>query len=191
MDKSIDDIKTELWDKHDIDSMDAGHDFDEPVKWSYAVGRLVERMEAQLEGETVVQAHEWLSGPALFQTDLPSVFTTHATVLGRALSNADYDLQGAVESNSIEQSLAAEYGVKPKHQIEKAAAEQSEVFTTVSKTTGKEATAVLEVEPDVILSNGFNVEDFPSLEELSYDHTQKKEHVTEFLREPTSNLTMM
>jgi len=182
MDKSIDDIKTELWDKHDIDSMDAGHDFDEPVKWSYAVGRLVERMEAQLEGETVVQAHEWLSGPALFQTDLPSVFTTHATVLGRALSNADYDLQGAVESNSIEQSLAAEYGVKPKHQIEKAAAEQSEVFTTVSKTTGKEATAVLEVEPDVILSNGFNVEDFPSLEELSYDHTQKKEHVTEFLR---------
>ena len=52
----------------------------------------------------------------------------------------------------------------------------------MSKTTGKEATAVLEVEPDVILSNGFNVEDFPSLEELSYDHTQKKEHVTEFLR---------
>jgi len=182
MDKDIDDIKTELWNEYDVDSMDAGHDFDEPVKWSYAVGRLIKELEGRLEGETVVQAHEWLSGPALFQTDLPSVFTTHATVLGRALSNADFDLQSAVESDSIEQSLASEYGVKPKHQIEKAAAESSEVFTTVSKTTGEEATAVLGVEPDVILSNGFNVEDFPSLEELSYDHTQKKENVKEFLR---------
>jgi glycogen(starch) synthase len=182
MEKDIDDIKTELWNKYNVDSMEAGHDFDEPVKWSYAVGRLIEEIEGQLEGETVVQAHEWLSGPALFQTDLPSVFTTHATVLGRALSNADFDLQGAVKSDSIEQSLASEYGVKSKHQIEKAAAEDSEVFTTVSKTTGKEATAVLGVEPDVILSNGFNVDDFPSLEELSYEHTKKKEHVKEFLR---------
>ena len=182
LDRSIDDIKTELWNKHNVESMDAGHDFDEPVKWSYAVGRLIKELENQLEGDTVIQAHEWLSGPALFQTDLPSVFTTHATVLGRALSNADYDLQGSVDSDSIDQSLAGEYGVKAKHQIEKAAAESSEVFTTVSKTTGKEATAVLGVQPDVILSNGFNVEDFPSLEELSYDHTQKKENVKEFLR---------
>lgn len=182
MDKSIDDIKTELWNQHGVDSMDAGHDFDEPVKWSYAVGRLIKELEGQLEGETVVQTHEWLSGPALFQTDLPSVFTTHATVLGRALSNADFDLQGAVENDSIDQSLAGEYGVKAKHQIEKAAAEDSEVFTTVSKTTGKEATVVLELEPDVILSNGFNVDDFPSLEELSYEHTRKKEQVKEFLR---------
>lgn len=182
MEKDIDDIKTELWNEYGIDSMNAGHDFDEPVKWSYAVGRVIEELEAQLEGETVVQAHEWLSGPALFQTDLPSVFTTHATVLGRALSNADFDLQGAVEAGSIEQSLASDYGVKPKHQIEKTAAEESEVFTTVSKTTGKEATAVLGAEPDVILSNGFNVDDFPSLEELSYEHTRKKKDVKEFLR---------
>lgn len=182
MEKDIDDIKTELWNEYGIDSMNAGHDFDEPFKWSYAVGRVIEELEAQLEGETVVQAHEWLSGPALFQTDLPSVFTTHATVLGRALSNADFDLQGAVEAGSIEQSLASDYGVKPKHQIEKTAAEESEVFTTVSKTTGKEATAVLGAEPDVILSNGFNVDDFPSLEELSYEHTRKKKDVKEFLR---------
>lgn len=182
MDRSIDDIKTELWEEFDIDSMGAGHDFDEPVKWSYAVGRLIKELETELEGNTVLQAHEWLSGPAIFKSDLPSVFTTHATVLGRALSNADFDLQGAVDADNIDQSLASEYGVKAKHQIERAAAERSEVFTTVSKTTGKEATAVLGVEPDVILSNGFNVEDFPSLEELSYEHTRKKEHVKEFLR---------
>lgn len=182
MEKDIDEIKTELWDEYNIDSMDADHDFDEPVKWSYAVGKLIQKLENRFEGETVVQAHEWLSGPALFQTNLPSVFTTHATVLGRTLSNAEYDLQGAIEEGNIEQSLASEYGVKSKHQIEKAAAKDSEVFTTVSKNTGKEATAVLGVEPDVILSNGFNVDDFPSLEQLSYEHTKKKESVKEFLR---------
>ena len=182
LEKSIDEIKTELWNEHGIDSMEAGGDFEEPVKWSYAVGKLIQKLEEELEGETVVQAHEWLSGPALFQTDLPSVFTTHATVLGRALSNADFDLHGAVESGDVDDSLASDYGVKPKHQLEKTAAAEAEVFTTVSKTTGKEAEAVLDVKPDIILSNGFNVDDFPSLEELSYEHTKKKEHVKEFLR---------
>lgn len=182
MEKDVDEIKQELWEEYNVDSMEAGEDFEEPVKWSYAVGKLLEGLEKELEGETVVQAHEWLSGPALFQTELPSVFTTHATVLGRALSNSDFDLMGAVDSGNVDDSMASDYGVKAKHQVEKAAAENSEVFTTVSKTTGKEAEAVLGVEPDVILSNGFNVDDFPSLEELSYQHTKKKEHVKEFLR---------
>ncbi|MFB6144912.1 MAG: hypothetical protein ABEJ99_00220 [Candidatus Nanohaloarchaea archaeon] len=182
MEVSTDQIKEELWENYEIDSMNTGGDFDEPVRWSYAVGRLLKKLESEFDEDTVVQAHEWLSGPAIFQTEFPSVFTTHATVLGRALSNSDYDLQGAVERGNIEQGLASEYGVKAKHQVEKAAAENAEVFTTVSKTTGEEATAVLEVEPDIILPNGFNVEDFPSLEELSYEHTRKKEEVKQFLR---------
>lgn len=179
---SADHIKQELWEKHEIDSMETGHDFDEPVKWSYAVGRLIQELEKELEGETVVQAHEWLSGPALFDIESSKVFTTHATVLGRALSNSDYDLEGAVEAGKVDQSLASDYGVKAKHQVEKKAAEIADVFTTVSKNTGQEATAVLQTEPDKILPNGFNVEDFPSLEELSYQHTRKKENVKEFLK---------
>jgi len=181
MEKSANEIKEEMWGNHGIDSMNAGSDFDEPVKWSYAVGKLVQKLEAKQNGETVVQLHEWLSSPAMFQFDAPTVFTTHATVLGRALSNSDFDLLGAVEEGNIDDSLADEYGVKAKHQLEKAAAESSDAFTTVSKTTGKEAEAVLDTEPDQILPNGFNVEAYPSLEELSYNHTKKKEEMKEFL----------
>ncbi len=181
MDKSADEIKQEMWEEHGIDSMSAGNDFNEPIKWSYAVGKLIKKLEAKQEGETVVHLHEWLSSPAMFNFDAPTVFTTHATVLGRALSNSDFDLLGAVEEGHIDDSLAEEYGVKAKHQLEKAAAENSDAFTTVSKTTGREATAVLDTEPDKILPNGFNVEAYPSLEELSYNHTKKKKKMKEFL----------
>ncbi len=182
MEKSVDDIKKEMWEEYGIDSMGVGSDFDEPVKWSYAVGLLLDRLSTGMEGETVVHLHEWLSGPAMFECSAPMVFTTHATVLGRALSNSDFDLKGAVDEGDVDDSLAEKYGVKPKHQVEKTAAEEADVFTTVSKTTGKEAAAVLDVEPDIILPNGFNVDDFPSLEELSYQHTKKKENVKEFLQ---------
>ena len=179
---SIDDIKEELWKKYGVDSLNAPGDFDEPVKWSYSVGKLVGKLEENLQGETAVHLHEWLSGAALTGFESPAIFTTHATVLGRALSNSDYDLDKAINEGGIDDNLADEYGVKAKHQMEKASAREAEVFTTVSKTTGREAEAVLGVEPDVILSNGFNVEEYPSLEELSYNHTRKKEKMKNFLQ---------
>lgn len=182
LNKSIDDIKDELWNEYRIDSLNAPEDFDDPVRWSYSVGKLIGKLEESLEDETVVQLHEWLSGPALTGFESPSVFTTHATVLGRALSSSDFDLNKAIENDEIDDDLASKYGVGPKHEIEKMAAKNADVFTTVSKTTGKEASAVLDTEPDVILPNGFNVEDYPSLEELSYNHTTKKSKMKNFLQ---------
>jgi len=182
MEKSADEVKEEMYEEHGIDSLGAGEKFDGPVKWSYAAGKVISVLEDEMEGETVVQLHEWLSGPAILNFDSPSVFTTHATALGRVLSNSDYDLQKAVERGEVDDELAPEYGVKAKHQVEKMAAQQASVFTTVSKTTAHEAEAVLDREPDKILPNGFNVEEFPSLEELSYQHKQKKKKMKEFLK---------
>ena len=182
LEKDIDDIKEGLWKEHGIDSLNTGYEFDEPIRWSYAVGLLIDLLEENREGDTVVHLHEWLSGPAMFNFDSPSVFTTHATVLGRALSNSDYDLRKAVEQGNVDDSLAEEYGIKSKHQVEKTAAKESDVFTTVSKATGEEAEAVLDTRPDKILPNGFNVEEYPSLEELSYNHKEKKEELKSFLQ---------
>lgn len=182
LERPADEIKAELWEEYNIDSIQAGPDFDEPVRWSYAVGKLISELETELEGDSVVQLHEWLSGGAMFQFESPSVFTTHATVLGRALSNSDFDLKSAVDEGNVQDSLAEEFGVKSKHELEKASAKNSDVFTTVSKTTGREAEAVLDEKADKILPNGFNVEEYPSLEELSYNHTEKKSEMTDFLQ---------
>ena len=182
LDKDVDEIKTFLWEEYGVESLEAGRDFEEPLEWSYAVGKLIKKLEENMEGNTVVQLHEWLSGTAMHYFESPSVFTTHATVLGRALANSDFDLDGAVKEGHVDQSLAEDYDVKSKHQVEKTSAKHAEVFTTVSKATGREATAVLEEEPDKILPNGFNVEEYPSLEELSYNHTEKKKDVKRFLQ---------
>jgi glycogen(starch) synthase len=182
MDVSADEIKQEMWERKGIDSMNVGNDFDDPVKWSYAVGKLVEKILEEKEGDTVVQLHEWLSTASMLKFDAPTVFTTHATVLGRALSNSDFDLLGAIEDGEVDDSLAEDYGVKAKHQVEKFAADEADALTTVSETTAREAEAVLDSEVDQVLPNGFNVEEYPSLEELSYNHTEKKKHMKDFLR---------
>ena len=180
LEKDLDDLKQEYWDKYGVDSIEAGHDFDEPLKWGYAVGRLMQELEK--ENDFVAHLHEWLSAGPVFHVDSPTVFTTHATVLGRALSNSEYDLMNMVEKKSVDQGLADDLGVKEKHTFEKAAAEEADIFTTVSEITGREAEQVLGVKPDKILPNGFNIEDYPSLEELSVNHTEQKEEVIEFLR---------
>lgn len=182
MDRDLDEVKSRLWDEYDVDSLDAGEEFDDPVAWSYAAGRFVNELEKELEEDTVVHLHEWLSGPAMLEVSSPVVFTTHATVLGRALSNSDYDLHGAVKDGNVPESLATDYGVSPRHQLEKAAARESDVFTTVSDFTAMEAEAVLDVEPDMVLPNGLNIAEFPSLEELSYQHKEKKDEMKEFLQ---------
>lgn len=202
--KDINEIKAEYWERFGIDSLNSGPMFEDPVKWAYAVGRLSDEISKELEGETVLHAHEWLSVPSIFESDLPSVFTTHATVLGRALSNAGRDVVSMVEESGADEEIAEEikhrytrlssmeknygpelaenYGVKSRHQIEKAGAENCDVFTTVSKVTAEEAHAVLGVKPDIVVPNGFNVEEFPSLEELSYQHKVKKDRMKDFLR---------
>ena len=180
LEKNVDDLKQEYWEKYGVDSIKAGSDFDEPLKWGYAVARLIQELEK--DNSFVTHLHEWLSAGPIFHAESPTVFTTHATVLGRALSNSEYDLMNMVEKKNVDQSLADDLGVKEKHTFEKAAAEQADIFTTVSQITGREAEQVLGVKPDKILPNGFNIEDYPSLEELSVNHTEQKEDVIEFLR---------
>lgn len=178
--KSVDEIKERYWDEYNIDSYAAGYDFDDPVKWGYAVARLIEELEKNQE--FVVQLHEWLSSGPIFHVESPTVFTTHATVLGRALSNSNHDLLSMIGTGDIDdEDLADELGVKAKHDMEKAAARESDVFTTVSHVTGEEASVIHGIEPDKILPNGFNVEDYPSLEDLSVNHKNKKDEVKEFL----------
>lgn len=182
MEKSVDEIKEEMYEEHGVNSINAGEDFDEPLEWAYAVGKVISALEEELEGETVVQLHEWLSGPAMMNFSSPCVFTTHATFLGRTLSNSDFDLQEEVDNGEVDDSLAEEHNVEAKHHTEKMAASESDVFTTVSEVTADEAEAVLGVRPDKILPNGFNVGEFPSLEELSYQHKKKKREMKEFLQ---------
>ncbi len=177
----VDDIKRELWDRFRIDSLNADFQFDEPVVWGWAVGMVLESLsEVFADKKVVAQFHEWISGSAMLylksrQTSLGSVFTTHATVLGRALESDGVDLYDEKDGASFLEKIDADReaysrNVPAKHLMEKACAHNADVFTTVSEITGLEAKFILGMVPDVIIPNGINIENFASAEECSVRH---------------------
>ncbi len=95
----LNDIKKELYENFKIDSLRAGNDYNEPLVWAYAVGIIIHKLKDHLfkDKSVVSQFHEWLAGPALLylkknNINVATVFTTHATVLGRTLATHDVDL---------------------------------------------------------------------------------------------------
>ena len=182
----VDDIKKEIWDNFKVDSLDAPGDFNEPVLWSWAVGILMEKITKIHSGKKiVVQAHEWLSGGTILylkknNTDISTVFTTHATTLGRTLAGHGKDLYSILDKINPEEE-AYKYGVQAKHNMEKAVAYSADIFTTVSQVTGMETEYLLEKKADVILPNGLDMSKFPSFEETALKHKLFRNRLRKFV----------
>ncbi len=181
-----DEIKREIWDEFGVDSLDTGHDFNEPVVWSYAAGRLIRELDSEYKGEkTVAHFHEWLSGAGLLylksrKTRVKTVFTTHATTLGRTLAFHSINFYNLLDELKPEEEVR-KYGVVAKHSIERAAAKASDVFTTVSEITGMEAEKFLERKPDVYLPNGLDIEKFLSFEDIVVKHRLQRRRLRDFV----------
>jgi glycogen(starch) synthase len=110
---------------------------------------------------------------------VPTVFTTHATMLGRALAGSGADLYSMIK-NIDPQKEAYNSGVQDKFLTEKACAYTSDTFTTVSEPTSMEAKAVFGKGADILVLNGLDIEKFPSWEELAIKHQQLRDHMREF-----------
>ncbi|MBW2980614.1 glycogen synthase [Candidatus Woesearchaeota archaeon] len=181
-----DKIKAELWEDHKIDSMNSGPHFEDPAVWSTAVGKLLEGLSTVLKGRIVGQFHEWLCGGAILhlkknKIKIPSVFTTHATTLGRALSAANQDLYGMLGKMNPDDE-ARNHGVIDIYGLEKAAAQNVDVFTTVSEITGMESEHILGRKPDLLVPNGLDFDKLPNLEEIPIKHKDYKAKMKEFIR---------
>ncbi|MBW2970659.1 glycogen/starch synthase, partial [Candidatus Woesearchaeota archaeon] len=179
-------IKGELWQNFQIDSLNSSfHDFDQPIIWAYAVGRLLQLIVEFGGAKVVAQFHEWLSGAALLylksrNVRIATVFTTHATMLGRTMTGNNLELYSVI--NKIDPNEEAyKLGIQSKHQMETQCAQNADVFTTVSEITGIEAEALLKKKPDVLLPNGLNLEKFPTIEEITIKHRQLRDKMHEFI----------
>ncbi len=180
-------IKGEFWDNFKIDSLNAGWDFEEPMLFSYAAALLLKRLEDNMLFEpekTIIHAHEWMTGFSflklkLLGSGIKSVFTTHATMLGRSMSGSGQDLYGLLGKFDPE-IRARELNVSAKFTAERACAQNSTIFTTVSEITARESEFILGRKPEVLVLNGLNTEDFPSIEETSIKHVTAREILREF-----------
>lgn len=178
----LNDLKHSMWERFQLDTLGTSYyDVDQPLLWAYAVGLLAQKMSGSYK--VTLQLHEWLSAGAIMALDnkeIHTVFTTHATVLGRALSSTRDNLYANLASIDPDQE-AARLNVTAKHQLERIGAQRSSVFTVVSQLTGQEAAALLGRAPDVITENGLNLEAFPTFELLSASRLQARALVEEFL----------
>ncbi len=179
-------IKKELWEKFNIDSLNAPYDYTESVIWAYTSGIVIEKLsQAMPDKKIVAQFHEWLSGAGLLYLKskilkIGTVFTTHATILGRTMASNNIFIESFLgKVNPQEQ--AYKYGIQAKHQIEVASAKQADVFTTVSQITGLESEVILNRFPDVLLPNGLDMSRFPSIEQISIKHKLQRDKIRDFL----------
>lgn len=129
--------------------------------------------------------HEWMSAvaiPEVLRRLLPvaTVFTTHATLLGRYLASNDPNFYDSVPHINP-WGAADSMGIKPRYGIERAATHSSTVFTTISGITGYEAGYFLGREPEVLLPNGLNIQRFTALHEFQNLHATFKRKIHEFL----------
>lgn len=158
----INDIKAKLWEEYKIDSLGSNwYDYDEPILWSWACGILIDKIYQKTSKKTIIHAHEWMSGGAIFYNkinqnkNIKTVFTTHATMLGRTISGHGEDLYKNIK-DFFPNEKAYELGIHTKHQSEKTLASISDCFTTVSNITDLEAKYFYNKEADTILYNGFD-----------------------------------
>ena len=158
-----------LWEKYSVDSLHAYGDYDEASMFSYAAALVVESFyNYNLSPLTshpsplkvIYHANEWMCGlGALYVNNkLPqigTVFTTHATSIGRSIAGNMKPLYDYLFAYNGDQ-MAGELNMQSKHSIEKQTALHVDCFTTVSDITAKECVELLDKPVDVVLPNGFD-----------------------------------
>ena len=163
-----DELYGEMWKRYGVDSIHAYGDYDEACAFSHAAGIVIESLYNFIGGDTKkVIAHfdEWTTGMGLLYTkwkmpSIATIFTTHATSIGRSICFNNKPLYDYLKGYNGDQ-MAAELNMQSKHSLEKAAAHNADCFTTVSDVTAIECEQLLEKRPDVVTPNGFESDFVP------------------------------
>lgn len=173
-----DEIYGRMWELYQVDSLHAYGDYDEASMFSYAAALVVEsyyrffiapnQSELSLFGgqvdsisnkKVIYHANEWMTGLGLLylQHEVPEIatlFTTHATSIGRSIAGNNKPLYDYLFAYNGDQ-MAVELNMQSKHSIEKQTAKYVDCFTTVSEITATECKELLDKPVDVVLPNGF------------------------------------
>ena len=151
-----------MWEQYGVDSLHAYGDYDEGCAFVHAAGVVIESIcrHNGLDSKNYI-AHfdEWTTGMGLLYLkwrlpQVATIFTTHATSIGRSICGNNKPLYGYLSGYDGDQ-MARELNMEAKHSLEKAAALQADCFTTVSRITAIECGQLLGRQPDVVTPNGF------------------------------------
>lgn len=165
-------VFSKLWEDYQLDSLSGQWDYIEPALFGYAAGQIIDSYQEYflLRGTNVVaHFHEWMTGGGVLYLksnapQISTVFTTHATILGRSIAGNGLNLYDDMDDYNPE-VVSAEFNLRSKFSLEMKAAESAHVFTTVSEVTARECETFLNRKPDVITPNGFEDKMVPKNED--------------------------
>ncbi len=157
-------IYSEMWEKFKVDSLHAYGDYDEGCAFGVAAAMVINSCASRLaqhNDNIVAHFNEWTTAMGLLYTKanyqkIATVFTTHATSIGRSICSNNKPLYDYFKNYNGDQ-MAVELNMQSKHSLEKAAAHNADCFTTVSEITATECEQLLEIRPQVVTPNGFEL----------------------------------
>jgi glycogen(starch) synthase len=140
---------------------------------------------AKTKQPVIAHFHEWMASLPILtikKKGLPinTVFTTHATLLGRYLAMSDTNFYNNLENYDWEEK-SKYFGILPQVEIERASAKEADCFSTVSDITGRECKYLLDKSPDRVLPNGLNIKRFVANHEVQLRHQRFKEKINQFV----------
>lgn len=185
--KQKNDIYAWGWENYKVDSLHAYGDYDEASMFSIAAGKLVvclvENNLLRSYSNIIYQAHEWMTGLGMLWVkshapQIATVFTTHATSIGRSIAGNNKPLYDYFEGYHGNQ-MAEELCMQSKHSIERETAHAADCFTTVSDFTARECEQLLDIKPDEILPNGFEDRFVPKARTFTEQRKQARKKIIE------------
>lgn len=183
--KALNVVKYLLWKNHGIGSGDTPL-INQVVAFGYLTKLFLDEVEKLSAGHMVLaHFHEWMASLPILDlkrdgSQIRTVFTTHATQLGRHLAINSPLFYAHLPFFQREEE-AKKFGVVTEEAIEYASAQACDVFTTVSDVTARECKHLLKRKPDAVLPNGLNIQRFEALHEFQNLHAIYKEKIHQFV----------
>lgn len=155
---------------------------------AWFLGEYLHQLELSGDVETklIAHFHEWLAGIGLVllrvrKLPIATVFTTHATLLGRYLcADSKIDFYNHLSEFNPDKE-AGDRGIYHRYCIERAAVYAAHTFTTVSQITADEAQHLLKRKADIVTPNGLNSYKFAALHEFQTLHAAAKAKIEKFV----------
>lgn len=176
--RHLSDIYGEMWRDYGVDSLHSYGDYEESCAFAVASAIVIQALTQHLKANpSRVVAHfdEWTTGMGLLylknrEPRVSTIFTTHATSIGRSICGNGKPLYDYFHQYNGDQ-MAVELNMQSKHSLEKAAAHNADCFTTVSEVTARECEQLLQIRPQVVTPNGFEPDFVPKT--VKYNRLRK------------------
>lgn len=185
--KAMSVIKYLLWKNHQIAIPEGNKLIDQVIGFAYLTKLFFDEVAKLITTDQAVigHFHEWMAGLPILDIKreaqpIKTIFTTHATQLGRHLAINSPLFYAHLPFFKWEEE-AGKFGVATEAAIEYGCAQRCDVMTTVSDVTARECKHLLRRKPDVVLPNGLNIQRFEALHEFQNLHACYKEQIHQFV----------